>query len=185
MTKTPCFSVFPVILSEPSNFVRSFFARAISIPGDIVAEEFSMVNLRVANALLGLALLSGCVDPEKKPEKIEGTVYSDDNSKITVIFSAPTHIKERWKPVKGATVFLSLDDTAPRPIPNTTTETDDKGRYSIAAGSLPKPKKYGEYYLVVKKNGFSPLVNGVKLGPLSRYKKNVVVLAPAASNEAR
>jgi hypothetical protein len=83
-------------------------------------------------------------------------------------------------PVPNASIYLSSDKEGSKMIKGYNTQSDSKGRYEIRLTNIPKSAtRYGnDYYLIVKKGGYQVLSRKIKIGPLSRYLTNTIVLRP-------
>jgi hypothetical protein len=76
-------------------------------------------------------------------------------------------------PLAGAKVRLAFDEKGQRFVPNVEAETDENGYYQLPTKQLSGGR---EYFLIVEKEGYEPLVFGVTTGLLSHHRHNTAVL---------
>ena len=86
---------------------------------------------------------------------------------------------DEYSPVHGAKIYLAFDNEGRQLVEGFEAESDYDGRYKIETKNLPPPKNpEGDYYLIVKKEGYMSLVRPIGIGPFSSYLKNTAVLKP-------
>jgi hypothetical protein len=120
-------------------------------------------------------LIHGCDD--SKLRGISGKVYTDSELSRSIILSGDI-TENSYKPVVGADVLLTFDSSGLRIIAGSNVKTDSSGAYHINTTKLPPPTDpSGNYYLVVKKDGYETFVHAVRIGMMSSYQQNRVVLS--------
>lgn len=107
---------------------------------------------------------------------ITGKVVTSDDMVDSGITGTITS-DNRFLPVKGAKVFLSLDEKGTKVIKPTITLSDEAGLYKIPTGNLPAAEdSAGDYFIVVEKDGYKPFTYQISIGPLGPYMENTIFL---------
>src|SRR5262245_3981852 len=122
---------------------------------------------------IAVPAMAGC----NKNVSMSGVVFT--SSDLEGSYIAPgLYQDDRYRPLEAAAVFLSLERGGQS---ITKAITNKAGEYSLDVRNLPKPKDPdGYYYLSAEKEGFMPLTERVRVGPLSRYSRNSIVLKSVA-----
>jgi hypothetical protein len=83
-------------------------------------------------------------------------------------------------PIAGAKVYLAYDRAGKQPVPGYEVQTDEAGMYRLETEHLPPSQKneYGEYYLIVEKDGYRSYEKQMGFGFMNGYLKNTVKLKP-------
>jgi hypothetical protein len=117
--------------------------------------------------------LCGCKPPDERG--IEGIVFTKPITESYILHGK--FPDEDSTPVAGAEAYLAFDEKGRRPIEGYAAKSDSSGSYKInTKGVLKLPNPSGEYYLVVQKPGYEPLVREIRFGPLADYHQNRVFL---------
>jgi hypothetical protein len=126
-------------------------------------------------ALIGLSLcLTGC--DGSKNRGVVGIVVSNPEADQSTIRHG-FHIIPNDILVEGAKVYLAFDSQGREPIPGCEATSDAKGRYKIDTKNIPPPRNpSGDYYLVVRKEGYEFYVRPIAIGVLSDYQQNTLNL---------
>src|SRR5262245_12113421 len=113
-----------------------------------------------------LAVLSpiGCVG-QQESRKINGIVVGHDKDSPGLLSSDQN--PNCYPPIAGATVYLAQTANFNVAIKGFETTTNENGTYEISLSDLP-PAEHpeGYYMLVAKKEGFLPLIQKIRVGPL-------------------
>jgi hypothetical protein len=81
--------------------------------------------------------------------------------------------------IPGAKVYLAFDEKGERPVPGYEARSDDEGLYEIDTKDIPpSERKYGEYFLVVEKEGYQSVRRETGLRFMAPYITNTAVLKP-------
>jgi hypothetical protein len=90
-----------------------------------------------------------------------------------------------YKPVRGAKIYLAFDKEGWELVQGFEAESGLDGRYKIEAKNIPPPKSPDEgYYLIVRKEGYMPLVQPIVIGS-ARFIRNTVILAPLSEDRLK
>jgi len=106
-------------------------------------------------------------------------VYTVPGLKQSILLTDIQKDKD-YKPIGGAKVVLAFDKGGEKPVAGFEAESDGSGEYHIDTTNIPAPQIGDEYYLIVSKEGFAPITQGVTIGSFSRYQRNTALLKPLA-----
>jgi len=80
-------------------------------------------------------------------------------------------------PVAHAKIWLTYDSDGKQPIRGFDATSDETGYYRIRTENIPPATDPdGNYFLVVEKEGYDRLIVPIRLGLLSRYGENTLIL---------
>jgi hypothetical protein len=121
--------------------------------------------------------IPGC---NSSPEGLElqGIVVTYPNLADSFLGTSIRDTDEELTPIAGAKVKLSLDKEGHKLLKGYEAESNPKGLYTIKLAGLPRsPTEYGnDYYLIVEKDGYDPLITRLTIGARAVYMRNTVFL---------
>jgi hypothetical protein len=139
-------------------------------------------------AIIGVVIPLGCFGKNDE-YPITGVVCmnpTETDSGSSYILTTNS-LPEDCIPIPNATIYLSSDKEGRKMIKGFDTQSDLQGRYKIVLTNIPKSStRYGnDYFLIAKKDGYQTVSQAIKIGPLSRYLDNTIVLRPIPKKELR
>jgi hypothetical protein len=139
------------------------------------------LNLRrraIVFAISCSAVIAICGCPAPTSYTIQGVVCSTKRDIIGSYFQrASAHVDDDDSPLTGAKVELAFDEEGKQLIDGMSAISGPNGEYEIKTNGIPPPtSRYGEYFLIVSKNGFEQLIQPFRIGVMSGDLTNTVVL---------
>jgi hypothetical protein len=124
------------------------------------------------------AVIAVCGCPAPASYTIHGVVCSTKRDIIgSCFYRASAHIDDDQWPLAGAKVELAFDEQGKLLVAGMSAVSGPNGEYEIKTDGIPPPtSRYGEYYLIVTKDGFEQLIQPFRIGVMSGDLRNTVEL---------
>jgi hypothetical protein len=123
--------------------------------------------------------LCGCGESEFA-EPIKGFVCQPRHEVIGSYLLSSDIADGSCDPIKDATIELAFDKNGKLLIEGFAARSDANGRYTIPTKGIPRsPTERGkDYYIIIRKDGFEPIIRKLGIGSRSQYLRNTAVLMP-------